>query len=94
MKKKLIKNLNKNKKKILYVAGTFLVAATFFLVGYMLGLNQETAEEELLDEIILEQKTELERIKTERGDSDVDVQRQVDDLRSLREEIHKETEEE
>lgn len=70
------------------------MAATFFLVGYMLGLNQETAEEELLDEIILEQKTELERIKTERGDSDVDVQRQVDDLRSLREEIHKETEEE
>jgi len=86
----------KNRKKFCWGALALVVAGLFFFAGYRVGLREEVAKEPP-DEIIREQKTELDRIRRDRGyvpPTEEEAQAQIQELRSLREEARNQEEEE
>ncbi len=82
-KKKLIKH----KKKIIALFVVISLILISFFIGYRIGLYREVPKDPP-DELILEQKSELDIIKKERGytpPTEAEIQYQIQELRTLRE---------
>lgn len=92
--KKTLKKIKNNKDFIIFIIATFLLIASSFFAGFLIGeerlANQLSEESEELQKLINRQKDDLKNIKEGRNHvspSEEEVNSQIEDLDNLREEV-------